>query len=434
MAEVLRAGLIGLGTVGSGVIRLLQENQTRIERRLGFGLELTRIADLDLDTDRGVSLERYAKTRDWREVVGAPDVDIVIELVGGTGVAREIVLAALRAGKGVVTANKALLARCGREIWAAAREHGTDLCFEASVGGTIPVLRALREGLCGDRIQSVHGIVNGTCNFILSEMEEGGYSYEVCLKNAQAKGYAEADPRFDVEGTDAAHKLVLLLGLGLGVEVPVDAIPTEGIESISPTDMEYARQFGFCIKLLAIAKERDGAVEARVHPTLISESSVLAQVRGALNAVEVRGAFSGPTLYSGAGAGSLPTAAAVVADVMELARGRRAGAARRVPPLGWSELLEAPVRAAGDLEAEFYLRFTARDQPGVLAAITGVLGRSGISIASLLQPERHSSQAVPIVVLTHVTKESALRQALAEIEGLTGVTARTQVIRIEREI
>ena len=434
MAERQRAALVGLGTIGTGVVSVFQEHGSLIDERLGFPLELVGIADIDLERDRGLSLEGYRLTRDWRELVAAADVDIVIELVGGTTVAREIVLAALASGKHVVTANKALLAHHGHEIWAAAREGGAEIAFEASVGGTIPVLRALREGLCADRIDALMGIVNGTCNYILSEMEAHGEPYAACLKRAQDLGLAEADPTFDVNGTDSTHKLAILLGLGLGVQVAPGEIPTEGIERVSALDIEYARQFGLRIKLLALAKLRDGQVEARVHPTMIPVDSVLATVDGSMNAVEVRGRLSGPTLYYGAGAGSLPTASAVVADAMELARGAHQGVRGRVPPLGTWSLRVLPMLREGDLEGEYYLRFTVLDRPGVLAGITGALGAQGISIASLVQPERHESEAVPVVIMTHAAKEAALRRALAEIARAGEVSAPTQMIRIEREI
>ncbi len=435
MAErAVHVGLLGLGTIGTGVVRLLQEHSARIDERLGFPLRLKRIADIDLERDRGVPLDAYALTRDWHEVVDDAEIDLVIELIGGSGVARSAVLAALEAGRGVVTANKALLAHHGREIYSCAEAHGSDIAFEASVGGTIPVLRALREGLCADRIDAVHGIVNGTCNFILSEMEQRGEPYEACLKRAQDLGFAESDPSFDVNGMDSAHKLVILLGLAFGIRVLPEAIPTEGIESITPLDIEYAERVGFRIKLLAIAKERDGGVEAWVHPTMIPRESVLGRVGGAMNAVEVHGRMSGPTLYYGAGAGPLPTASAVVADLMELARACRRGVKRRVPPLGTLALREVPLRRKEDLEGEYYLRFTALDRPSVLSRIAGALGEQGISLASVLQLERHASEAVPVVMMTHPAKEAALRAALAEIARMGDVTASTQVIPVEREI
>jgi homoserine dehydrogenase len=426
--------LIGLGTIGTGVVRAFQDHGGLIDERLGFPLRLARIADIDLTTDRGVSLDAYQFGDDWKALVADPEIGIVIELIGGTGIALEVVREALRSGKRVVTANKALLAKHGPELFAVARENRVEIAFEASVAGTIPVLRALREGLCADRIDSVHGIVNGTCNFILSEMLERGEPYEACLKRAQNLGFAEADPSFDVNGTDSAHKLAILLGLSLGVYVHPDDIATEGIERVEFLDLEYAQQFDLRIKLLAIAKRTDDGVDARVHPTMIPASSVLAHVSGSMNAVQVAGRLSGPTLYSGAGAGSLPTASAVVSDVMELARSLRLDASGRVPPLGVPDLRDVQLLRPENLDGEFYLRFATLDRPGVLGAISSALGARGISIASVLQPERHESRAVPIVIMTHRAGEQALRQALAEIGRLPEIEGEPQVIRVERDL
>jgi homoserine dehydrogenase len=431
--EGVRVGLIGCGTIGTGVVRLFQEQGELLGERLGFPLELAAIADVELERERGVSLAGYRLTRDWREIVGDPSIQVVIELVGGTTVARDVVKGALERGRRVVTANKALLARHGGEIYRLASDRGGEIAFEASVGGTIPVLRALREGLCADRIESIFGIVNGTCNFILTEMEVQGETYAACLKRAQDLGIAEADPSMDVRGTDAAHKLAILLGLGLGLEVDPEEIPTRGIEAIAPLDLDYAARFELRVKLLAIARAREGSVEASVQPVMIPAGSVLARVDGAMNAIHVRGRFSGPTLYYGAGAGSLPTASAVVSDVMELARSCRMGAAGRVPPLGTARLGRLPLAHQEDLEGEYYLRFSAPDRPGVLAEITGALGSAGISIASLLQPERHASQAVPIVIVTHRAKQAAVSRALAQIVRGGTLRQSPQLLRIERE-
>jgi homoserine dehydrogenase len=427
-------GLVGLGTIGAGVVQVLQEHGARIDERLGFRIRLKSIAEIDLERERPVALESYRLTRDWKEIVADPEVDIVVELIGGSDVARSVVLGALEAGKRVVTANKALLALHGKEIYGCAVAHATDIAFEASVAGTIPVLRALREGLCGDRIDSVHGILNGTCNFILSEMEQYSEAYEPCLKRAQDLGYAEADPTFDVNGMDSTHKLTILLGLAFGMRVLPEDIPTEGIQEISAIDIDFASRFGLRIKLLAVAKDREGAVEARVHPTMIPKESVLAGVNGSMNAVEVRGRMSGPTLYCGAGAGSEPTASAVVADLMELARGCRQGVSGRVPALGTPLLREPSMYRQEDFAGEYYLRFTAVDRPGVLSRIAGALGEQGVSIASVLQMERDVLEAVPVVMVTHPAKGAAVRAALREIDRIGDVTAPTQVIPIEREI
>ena len=430
----LRVGLVGLGTIGSGVVRAFQQHGALIAERLGFPLELTRIADVDLERDRGVALGGYRLSRDWREIVDDPAIDLVVELIGGTRAARDLVLAALDAGKHVVTANKALLAQHGREIFALAAAKGTEIAFEASVAGTIPVLRVLREGLCADRVLALHGIVNGTCNYILTEMEATGEPYEACLKRAQDQGFAETDPSADIDGIDSANKLAILAGLAFGVYLAPSAFPIEGIRHIVPTDIEYASRIGFRIKLLAVAKRDGQGIEARVHPTMIPRKSVLAGVDGAMNAIEVHGDLSGPTLYYGAGAGALPTASAVVADLMELARARRHGVSGRVPPLGTPEPRDAELCAPGERRGEFYLRFTAHDSPGVLSRITGVLGSRGISIASVLQEERHESRAVPIVITTHESRQADLDAALFEIAKLREVVAPAQSIRIEREL
>ncbi|HTO69563.1 MAG TPA: homoserine dehydrogenase [Myxococcota bacterium] len=435
MAErAVRVGLVGLGTIGTGLVRALQSHGELVRERLGFPLELARIADIDLERDRGVPLSGYALSRDWRELVDDPSLDVVVELVGGTRVARDVVLAALDSGKHVVTANKALLATHGAEIFALAASKRSEIAFEASVGGTIPVLRALREGLCADRVLSVHGIVNGTCNFILTQMEANGEPYEVCLKRAQELGYAEPDPSFDVDGVDSAHKLAILVGLAFGERLAPDSFPIDGIRRIVPADIEYARRIGLRIKLLAVAKRTDPGIEARVAPVMIPRDTVLAGVDGSMNAVEVRGELSGPTLYYGAGAGALPTASAVLSDLMELARAHRLGAAGRVPPFGTPEPRNAVLCPPGEERGEYYVRFTALDKPGVLSRITGALGARGISIASVLQEERHESRAVPIVLTVHEARLADLDAALADIARLPEVVAPAQKIRIEREL
>ncbi len=435
MAErAVRLGLVGLGTVGTGVVRILQEGEARIAERLGFPLELVTIAVRDPSKERSVRLDGYRLTGDWRRVVDDPEIDLVVELVGGTGVARKVVLAALDAGKGVVTANKALLAEHGEEVYALAASKRVEIAFEGSVAGTIPVLRALREGLCADRIDSVLGIVNGTCNFILTEMEERGESYAACLERAKGLGYAEPDPTFDVDGTDSAHKLSILLAMAFGLRVHPGDFAVEGIERIAPIDVEVAQRIGLRIKLLAVAKRGERGVEAHVHPTMIPTSSVLARVDGPMNAVEVQGLHSGSTLYYGAGAGALPTGSAIVGDVMELARTRRLGAPLRVPPLGTPELQARPLARREDLEGEYYLRVGALDSPGVLARVAGALGEAGISIASVLQEERQEARVVPIVITTHTARQASLDTALGAIERLAEVTQPVQVIRIERGI
>jgi homoserine dehydrogenase len=437
-ADAVGIGLLGFGTIGTGVVRVLARNAEVISERLGFGLRLVRIADLDTSRDRGVSLDGIRFDADAEGLVDDPAVQIVIELIGGYDAARRLTLRALAADKPVVTANKALLAVHGKEIFGAARRAGVDVAFEASVGGGIPILRSVREGLAANRIESLHGIMNGTTNYVLSEMEATGELFEVVLKRAQELGYAEADPSFDVDGVDAAHKLTLLAGLAFGADVSFKEIPTEGIRDLQPLDFEAAREFGYCIKLLAIAKRRGGdageRLEARVHPTMIPAESLLAKVDGPMNAIAVHGDAVGPTLFYGAGAGEMPTASAVVADAMELARELRREGGARVSPL--STLPEAlcplPVVPLGELFARCYLRFTALDRPNVLSHIAGSLGEHGISIESVLQKGRgHSGESVPVVVMTHPAQEAAVRRALQAIDGLPDVTSATRLVRIE---
>ena len=430
-------GLVGFGTIGKGVAKVLIENADVIERRLGFPLELVRIADLDLETDRGVDLTGIRFDEDGKGLLSDPEVDIVVELVGGYDFARKLCLDAISNGKHVVTANKALLAVHGDEIFSAAVKKGVDVAFEAAVGGGIPVLRALREGLAANHIQSVYGILNGTTNFVLTEMERTGDSFDVVLKQAQELGYAEADPTFDVEGVDAAHKLALLTSMAFGVVLDFEAIPSEGITKLNPLDFEIAKASGFRIKLLGIAKKRDGIVEARVHPTLIPRSSMLANVDGAMNAIAVRGDAVGPTLYYGAGAGEMPTASAVVGDLMEISREIARGQFGRVAPLSYPhDTLEATaLMPLDDLVSRFYLRIEALDRPGVLGRVTSCLGEAGVGIESIMQRAGTApDETVPVVVWTHEVKESAVREALRGIDGMTDVEGSPVLIRIEEEL
>lgn len=435
-------GLLGFGTIGTGVVKVLQRSADVIGERLGYPLRLVRIADLDTRRDRGVDLEGIRFDADGAGLVADPEVDIVIELIGGYDVARRLLLTAIANGKHVVTANKALLAAHGKEIFEAAARKGVDVAFEASVGGGIPILRALREGLAANRILSLHGIINGTTNYILTEMERSGAPFEAVLLRAQELGYAEADPSFDVDGIDAAHKLTLLASMAFGAELTYKEVPTEGIRGITPTEFESAEEFGYRIKLLGIAKSRrdaDGAerIEARVHPTMIPDTSLLAKVDGAMNAIAVHGDAVGPTLFYGAGAGELPTASAVVADLMEIAREIRRGRAGRVAPLSYlpEALRPKPLVPLGEIEARAYLRFTALDRPGVLAKITGVLGDNGIGIESVIQKGRgRAGESVPVVMLTDVAREEAVRRSLQRVDALPELTAPTCLIRIEEEL
>jgi homoserine dehydrogenase len=439
--RAIGVGLIGFGTIGTGVAKVLAGNADVIEQRLGAPLRLVRVADLDTETDRGFDLGDIRFDADSEGLVADPAVDIVVELIGGYDVARRLILRSIENGKHVVTANKALLALHGAEIFAKAAERGVDVAFEASVAGGIPILRSLREGLAANHIDAIYGILNGTTNYVLSEMESTGEAFDVVLKRAQELGYAEADPTFDVEGIDAAHKLTLLAAMAFGAELTFKQVPTDGIVGLTPDDFEAARQFGFRIKLLGIAKvRREGGqerIEARVHPTLVPIESMLARVDGAMNAVAVIGDAVGETLFYGAGAGEMPTASAVVADLMEIAREIGRGSAGRVAPLSYMpEVLEPkPMVPLGELEGRFYLRFTALDRPGVLGHIAGELGEHGIGIQSVMQKGRgDSSESVPVIVLTHTASEAAVRAALERIDDFSDVTAATRVVRIEEDL
>jgi homoserine dehydrogenase len=429
-------GLIGLGTIGTGVVKVLQRNADVIAQRLGVPLRLVRVADVDTTRDRGVDLSGIAFDADAEALIADPRVEVVVELIGGYDVARRLILRSIEAGKHVVTANKALLALHGAEIFEAASRRGVDVAFEASVGGGIPILRSIREGLAANRIEGVCGILNGTTNYVLTRMEATGEPLEAVLKQAQEKGYAEADPSTDVDGIDAAHKLTLLVSMAFGARLTYEEVPTEGIRGLVPTDFEAAREFGYRIKLLGIARcHRDAGaerIEARVHPTFLPRESLLASVDGAMNAVAVTGDAVGQTLFYGAGAGELPTASAVVGDLIEIAREIRRGSAGRVSPLSFlpDSLVTRPLVPSGELVGRFYLRFTAVDRPGVLAHIAGALGENQIGIESVIQKGR-GGDSVPVLVLTHPARESAVRAALERVDELNDVTAPTKLVRIE---
>jgi homoserine dehydrogenase len=426
-------GLVGIGTVGAGVVQALTENAEEIERRLGATLRLVKIADKDIHTDRGVRVDPALLTTDVSEVLENPEVDIVVELIGGYEPAKSFLLRAVAAGKHVVTANKALLAVHGDELMRAARERRVDVGFEASVGGGIPILRAVREGLSANRIHTIFGILNGTTNFILSEMKEKGESFDRVLKEAQRLGYAEADSSFDVEGIDAAHKLTILSTMAFGRKVSFDSVYTEGISRITPQDIQYAADFGYDVKLLAIAKHDGKRIEARVHPTMIPSAHLLAGVRGVYNAVYVDADFLGPSLYYGQGAGRRATASAVVADLVEIARNVVLGISWRVPPRGFAEekLEPAAIKPIEEIVCQYYLRAMALDKPGVLSRISGALGEYGISIESVVQKGRDTGQAVPLVIMTHEAREADIRQALGEIEAFGVTLGPPALIRIE---
>lgn len=434
-------GLIGFGTIGTGVVKVLKDNATEIEQRLGFPLRVVRIADLDLDTDRGVDLSGIQFDADASGLIADPNVHIVIELVGGYDVPRKFILEAFAAGKPVVTANKALLAVHGREIFGAAAAAGLDIAFEAAVGGGIPILRSLREGLAANQIETVLGILNGTTNYVLTEMESTGEDFDVVLKRAQDLGYAEADPTFDVDGIDAAHKLALLTTMAFGADVVFEEIPTEGIRGLLPLDFELAAEFGYRIKLLGIAKchrDADGGerIESRVQPTMVPTTSLLANVDGAMNAVEVIGNAVGPTLYYGAGAGALPTASAVIGDLIEISREIKRGQAGAVAPLSYLPQHIVAKDSVPDTEimGTAYLRFTAQDDPAALSQITDALGKNGVGVATIVQRAAGNSGSVSIIVLTQTASEASLNAALATIAAIAQVTDAPRVIRIEEEV
>jgi homoserine dehydrogenase len=443
MLKPIQVGLLGIGTVGSGTFKVLARNQEEIQRRAGRGIAITMVADLDTERARAIVGDSAQVVADARQVIANQAIDIVVELIGGCGIARTLVLEAIAAGKHVVTANKALLAVHGSEIFAAARERGVMVAFEAAVAGGIPIIKALREGLTANRIEWVAGIINGTTNFILSEMRSKGLDFGVVLKEAQRLGYAEADPTFDIEGIDAAHKATIMSAIAFGVPVQFDKAYVEGITGLQAADIRYAEQLGYRIKLLGIARRRDdlrtaanaaGGIELRVHPTLIPATRLIANVEGAMNAVVVQGDAVGPTLYYGKGAGSEPTASAVIADLVDITRLHTADPDHRVPHLAFQPgaLADTPILPIEDVVTAFYLRLQVADQAGVLARITGILAENDISIDAVLQRESHEGERhTDLVILTHVTVEGRMRAALAQMQALPTVLA--PIVRIRKE-
>jgi homoserine dehydrogenase len=429
----LQVGLLGFGTVGAGVARLLIDSADRIRDRLGMGLNLKYVADIDLTTDRGVRLADGVLIDDAERVVNDPEVDIVIEMIGGEGIAKTLILQAIANGKQVVTANKALLAKHGTELFQAADRKGVDLAFEASVGGCMPVIKTLRESLVGNRINGMGGILNGTCNYILSRITDEGIDFREALAKATEAGYAEADPTLDVEGLDTAHKLAILTSLAYGTEVDFDDIFIEGITQITPLDIDFARQFGYRIKLLAISKNHGDRVEARVHPTMIPEGNLLSTISGSLNALTISGDAVGDVMLYGHGAGMMPTASAVVGDVVDIARNLSRGATGRVPLRSFQpdKIGRIPIVSVEELVTHYYFRFTVKDQPGVLSTISGILGEYGISIQSVQQKGRKSTGAVPVVMLTHRAREADVQKAFRRIEALDVVDEKPMLIRLE---
>jgi homoserine dehydrogenase len=429
-------GLIGFGIVGSGVVKILQENRDILEARVGFPLRLKRIADLDIKSDRGVAVDPAILTTDAAEILHDPDISIVVELVGGYQPAYGFILEAFRNGKQVVTANKALLAEHGPEIFRAAHNAGVDIAFEAAVAGGIPILRSLREGLVANRFDKVLAILNGTCNFILTAMDQHpGVSFDEVLRQATDLGYAEADPGLDIDGIDTAHKLVLVLSLTHGIRVPLNKIYVEGIRGIDPFDVVMAREFSYKIKLLATLISHEDMVEARVHPAMLPENHPLARVDGVFNGIYLRGDMVGEQMFYGRGAGKEPTASAVVGDIIETARNITRGEAGGVPPLGYPEDWKAPgsIMAMDDIVTNYYVRIQASDRPGVLSKVAGIMADYGISIHSVVQKRRQSSGTVPVVFLTHLAREADIQAASKKIGQLDVVEGPLVIFRIEDE-
>ena len=430
----INVGLIGIGTVGGGTWTVLKRNAEEITRRAGRPIQITAVADKNVDLARQITGGIARITDDAFSVVNDPEIDIVVELIGGYGVAKEVVMQAIANGKHVVTANKALLAVHGTEIFTAAQQKGVMVAFEAAVAGGIPIIKALREGLTANRIEWAAGIINGTTNFILSEMRDKGLSFNDVLKEAQRLGYAEADPTFDIEGVDAAHKATLIASIAYGIPVQFDKAYIEGITKLEASDIKYAEQLGYRIKLLGIAKRREKGVELRVHPTLIPAKRLLANVEGAMNAVMVKGDAVGTTLYYGKGAGAEPTASAVVADLVDVARLATADPEHRVPHLAFQpdSMSNLPILPMSEVETGYYLRLRVEDKPGVLADITRILADQGISIDALLQREPEEGEGeTDIIILTHVCKESCADAAIALIEGLGAQKGKVKRIRLE---
>ncbi len=430
----IQVGLLGIGTVGNGTFEVLKRNQEEIQRLAGRPIQITMVADLDEGRAKKIVGNDAKVVKDGREIIANPDIDIVIELIGGYGIAKQLVLEAIEAGKHVVTANKALLAVHGTEIFAAAHKQGVMVAFEAAVAGGIPIIKALREGLTANRIQWLAGIINGTTNFILSEMRDKGLPFDVVLKEAQALGYAEADPTFDIEGVDAAHKATIMSAIAFGVPVQFDKAYVEGITKLEAQDIQYAEQLGYRIKLLGIAKQTASGIELRVHPCLVPAKRLIANVEGAMNAVMVQADAVGTTLYYGKGAGSEPTASAVIADLVDITRLHTADPLNRVPHLAFQPdaMSSLPILPMDQVVTSYYLRLRVADEAGVLAKVTGILANANISIDAVLQREASEGESqTDLIILTHQCVEVRMNQAMAEMQQLKTVLA--PIIRIRKE-
>ena len=430
----INVGLLGIGTVGGGTWTVLTRNQEEITRRAGRPIRITAVADRNLELARSLVGDQVKLTDDAFALVKDPDIDIIVELIGGYTTAKELVLQAIENGKHVVTANKALLAVHGNEIFAAAQKKGVMVAFEAAVAGGIPIIKALREGLSANRIQWIAGIINGTTNFILSEMRDKGLSFNAVLNEAQKLGYAEADPTFDIEGIDAAHKATLMASIAFGIPIQFDKAHIEGISKLDAVDIKYAEQLGYRIKLLGIAKRQEKGVELRVHPTLIPEKRLIANVEGAMNAVLVWGDAVGATLYYGKGAGAEPTASAVIADLVDVTRLHTADPQHRVPHLAFQpgQMSDLPILPMSAVETAYYLRLRALDKPGVLADVTRILADLNISIDAMMQKEPEEGEdRTDVVILTHVARECDVDAAIAKIEALDSITGKVTRIRME---
>jgi homoserine dehydrogenase len=429
--ETIKIGLLGFGTIGAGIIKTLFQQQALLQARCGVALELKKVADLDITTPREVTVDRALLTTNVQDILNDPEIQIVIELIGGYEPAKSFTLQAIRNGKHIVTANKALIAVHGAEIFAAATQHHVDVGFEGSVGGGIPIIRAMREGFVANNFLEIYGILNGTTNYILTEMTEKGEQFQDVLKHAQALGLAEADPTFDIEGIDATHKAIILTYLAFGQQLKMEQILTEGISQLQAVDIKFARELGYTIKLLAIVRQNQQAIEVRVHPTMLHREHLLTKVDGSFNAIYVVGDIVDSTMFYGRGAGMMPTASAVVGDIVDIARNIHKGIANKVPLQYPAEMAAGlTIQPADQFLSRYYLRFMVLDRPGVLSTISGVLAEYNISLASVMQKEAHPVDSVPVVMLTYKASERNMQQALAKINQLEVVTAPTVVIRV----